>query len=51
MNELGTLQDLIIQIHDLARGTTDQTIARKLRSVADKLAEIANELKDISYVT
>lgn len=40
MNELGQLQDLVIQIHDAARKASSETIARRLRKIADELSDL-----------
>jgi hypothetical protein len=38
------ISELIIQLHNLARETTETDLSMKIRLIADELAQIGNEL-------
>ena len=48
MRELSALVDqMVIMVHEQARHTPDFSIALRLRSIADALADIAKYLKEM----
>ena len=45
MEDHHKLEDLVIQMHDIAREMSDQKAAGKVRALADLLSEVSNEVR------
>ena len=44
-----TIQELIIDLHDVAREQNDIRIDARIRNIADELSKVANDMSDKGY--